>query len=149
MDQYEEDILRLNRKVRHLIAQNDASKFITRLCSNSPCNDYFSVETRSREVLVQNQALLEENEELRRTHRSTSQLAGRYEVELEKMTAQRDQLYAANQKHKERYLALLERYTAQGEKVKTLAHSLQSATATRRIAHVPVEIIGKVEWTCS
>lgn len=102
------------------------------------------VETRNREVLVLNRALLEENEELKRTHGSTSQLAGRCRVELEKMTEQRDQLYAANQKHKERYRTLLERHTQQGEKVKTLAHSLQSATATRRIAHVPVEIIGKV-----
>ncbi|XP_038111270.1 uncharacterized protein LOC6046696 [Culex quinquefasciatus] len=126
MDQYEEDILRLNRKIRHLIAQND------------------TLETRNREVSVLNRALLEENEELKRTHGSTSQLADRCRVELEKMTEQRDQLYAANQKHKERYRALLERHTLQGEKVKTLEHSLQSATATRRIAHVPVEIIGKV-----
>ncbi|KAL9706134.1 hypothetical protein quinque_009652 [Culex quinquefasciatus] len=126
MDQYEEDILRLNRKIRHLIAQND------------------TLETRNREVSVLSRALLEENEELKRTHGSTSQLAGRCRVELEKMTEQRNQLYAANQKHKERYRALLERHALQGEKVKTLEHSLQSATATRRIAHVPVEIIGKV-----
>lgn len=103
---------------------------------------FFLVETRNEELEIENRALLSENAQLRKTNASVQQFNVKYKTELEKEITQREQLYEANQKHKERYQLLLARFTEQSEKVKTLEHSLRAAASTRRINHVPVEIIG-------
>ncbi|XP_058455420.1 uncharacterized protein LOC131432879 [Malaya genurostris] len=126
MQQHEEDLLRLNRKIKQLIGRNDY------------------LETRSAELETENQALKMEADQIRNNNRKLSELALQYKMQLEKETSVREQLYVANQKHKERHRMLLDRYSQSAEEAKVLRHSLKSAVSTRRITHVPVEIIGTV-----
>ncbi|EAT43798.1 AAEL004750-PA [Aedes aegypti] len=126
MERYEEDIYRLNLRIKELISRNDL------------------LESQNEQLAIENQALLVENVHLKAETSSLSQSNVQYKMQLEKEIAQREQLYEANQRHKTRYRALLDRFTEQSEKVKMLEHSLRSAASTKRINHVPVEIIGTI-----
>ncbi|XP_053691800.1 paramyosin [Sabethes cyaneus] len=126
MEPGEEDILRLNRKIKQLISENDA------------------LEGRLQQLENENQALKEEFVPLQKSYSKATEFCVKYKMELEQQTTVKEQLYAANQKHKEHYSRLLGQYSQQREEVKVLRHSLKSVEATRRVSRVPVEIIGKV-----
>ncbi|XP_055550553.1 rho-associated protein kinase 1 [Wyeomyia smithii] len=126
MDPREEDILRLNRKIKQLISENDA------------------LETRLQQLQSENRTLREEVGPLQKSYNKATEYCVKYKIELEQQITTREQLYAANQQHKERYRKLLDLYSQQHEKVKVLQHSLKSVETTRRVSRVPVEIIGKL-----
>ncbi|XP_062704411.1 uncharacterized protein LOC134286757 [Aedes albopictus] len=126
MEQYEEDIYRLNLTIKKLISRNDF------------------LETQNDKLEIENRVLAAENSQLNDANISVSQSNMLNKMQLEKEISQREQLYEANQRHKERYKMLMDRFTEQSEKMKTMEHSLRSAASTKRINHVPVEIIGKV-----
>ncbi|XP_062551327.1 uncharacterized protein LOC134216470 [Armigeres subalbatus] len=126
MERYEEDIYRLNLRIKQLISRNDL------------------LETQNEKLTEENDALLAENRQLRSENSSLLQHNVQCKIQLEKETAHREELFEANQKHKDRYRVLVDRLSEQTERVKMLEHNLRSAASTRRINHVPVEIIGKV-----
>ncbi|KXJ72139.1 hypothetical protein RP20_CCG018781 [Aedes albopictus] len=123
MEQYEEDIYRLNLTIKKLISRNDF------------------LETQNDKLEIENRVLAAENSQLNDANISVSQSNMLNKMQLEKEISQREQLYEANQRHKERYKMLMDRYTEQSDKMKTMEHSLRAAASTKRINHVPVEII--------
>ncbi|XP_055599984.1 paramyosin [Uranotaenia lowii] len=126
MERYEADILRLNRKIKELISQNDI------------------LETRNKQLAAENRALRAEVIELSQSNVSMSQLSVRYKGQLEKETCQKELLYDACQKLKAQHRTLMDRYLQECEKAKTMEHHLRSAASIKRISRVPVELIGKV-----
>lgn len=104
-----------------------------------------TVETQNDKLEIENRVLAAENSQLNDANISVSQSNMLNKMQLEKEISQREQLYEANQRHKERYKMLMDRYNEQSEKMKTMEHSLRSAASTKRINHVPVEIIG-MKW---
>ncbi|XP_055641795.1 tropomyosin alpha-1 chain-like [Toxorhynchites rutilus septentrionalis] len=126
MEQHEEEVLRLNRRIRELMTQNDV------------------LDTRNKELDVENRALLEQSANLRKSNNKISHLYVEFRTKLERESIRCEQLHTANEQHKERYRALLSLYVQQSEKVKMLEHSIRSTATVRRISQVPVEIIGKV-----
>ncbi|XP_059618319.1 nuclear distribution protein nudE-like 1 isoform X1 [Phlebotomus argentipes] len=113
-DKHEEEIYRLNVKIKQLFA---------------------TVEKASRqnsELLNENRLLNAECVNLRRENMENSTINLQLRLDLDAVTSQRDDLYEANQKLKLNVNRLSERSRDQAEKIAKMEHMIKSQTSTIR-----------------
>uniref|UniRef100_A0A182W8F6 Uncharacterized protein n=1 Tax=Anopheles minimus TaxID=112268 RepID=A0A182W8F6_9DIPT len=127
MDKYEENILRLNKKIRDLITQLD------------------NLDTKNRKLQQENAVLVDDVANFRVLHGLAEEGRLRCKAVLEKEIARNADQYEAHALLKKRYNELIHEYVAQNQKLKFYEQSAKEAKQSRaKRKQVPVEIIGKL-----
>ncbi|XP_052898678.1 uncharacterized protein LOC128305330 [Anopheles moucheti] len=127
MDKYEENILRLNKKIRDLITQLD------------------SLDTKHRKLQQENSVLVEDVADFRVQYALAEEGRLRCKTVLEKEIASNAEQYEAHALLKKRYNDLIHEYIAQNQKLKSYEQSAKEAKQSRaKRKQVPVQIIGNL-----
>ncbi|XP_053665811.1 myosin-13 [Anopheles marshallii] len=127
MDKYEENILRLNKKIRDLITQLDSS------------------DTKNRKLQQENSVLVEDVANFRVQYAMAEEGRLRCKTVLEKEIIRNAEQYEAHALLKKRYNDLIHEYIVQNQKLKSYEQSAKEAKQSRaKRKQVPVEIIGNL-----
>ncbi|XP_035909811.1 kinesin heavy chain [Anopheles stephensi] len=127
MDKYEENILRLNKKIRELITQLD------------------NMETKNRKLRQENSVLVEDVANFRIQYATAEEGRLRCKSALEKEIVRNAEQYEAQVLLKKRYNDLIHEYVTQNQKLKAYEQSAREAKQSRaKRKQVPVEIIGNL-----
>uniref|UniRef100_A0A182R1N2 Uncharacterized protein n=1 Tax=Anopheles funestus TaxID=62324 RepID=A0A182R1N2_ANOFN len=126
MDKYEENILRLNKKIRDLNTQLD------------------TLDTKNRKLQQENCVLVEDVANFRVQYALAEEGRLRCKTVLKEITRNAEQ-YEAHVLLKKRYNDLIHEYVAQNQKLKAYEQSAKEAKQSRaKRKQVPVEIIGNL-----
>ncbi|XP_050078498.1 uncharacterized protein LOC126565372 [Anopheles maculipalpis] len=127
MDKYEENILRLNKKIRELITQLDY------------------METKNRKLRQENSVLVEDVANFRVQYAVAEEGRLRCKSALEKEIVRNAEQYEAQVLLKKRYNDLIQEYVTQNQKLKAFEQSAREAKQSRaKRKQIPVEIIGNL-----
>ncbi|XP_061516463.1 myosin-13 [Anopheles gambiae] len=127
MDKYEENLLRLNIKIRDLITQLDC------------------METKNRKLQQENNVLVEDVASFRAQYALSEEGRLRCKSVLEKEIARNSEQYEAQVLLKKRYNDLIREYVAQNQKLKSYEqNALEVKQSRAKRKQAPVEIIGKL-----
>uniref|UniRef100_A0A1S4HCE2 Uncharacterized protein n=1 Tax=Anopheles gambiae TaxID=7165 RepID=A0A1S4HCE2_ANOGA len=126
MNKYEENLLRLNIKIRDLITQLDCSE----------CGSL---------LLLKNNVLVEDVASFRAQYALSEEGRLRCKSVLEKEIARNSEQYEAQVLLKKRYNDLIREYVAQNQKLKSYEqNALEVKQSRAKRKQAPVEIIGKL-----
>ncbi|XP_053673884.1 myosin-13-like [Anopheles nili] len=126
MDKYEENLLRLNKKIRDLIAQLD------------------TLETKNRKLQLENHVLVEDVAHFRAQYARAEEERMRCKTVLEKEIVNNAQQFEAQALLKKRYNELIQEYVAQNQKLKSFEQNANTKKSRLQRKQVRVEIVGKL-----
>ncbi|XP_035783389.1 uncharacterized protein LOC118461762 isoform X2 [Anopheles albimanus] len=126
MDKYDENILRLNIKIRDLLTQIDRLESKNRILSN------------------ENSVLIEDVANFRAKYGLAEEARLKCKQVAEKELERSQQQHEAYQLLKKRYNELIKEYVAQNQKLQSLESVASTKTTRKRNERIPVEIIGSV-----
>ncbi|XP_052863964.1 paramyosin-like [Anopheles cruzii] len=126
MDKYEENLLRLNHRIRDLIAQVDR------------------LDTKNRKLHNENTVLVEDVARFRSQYALAEEARLQCKSVIEKELERSQQQFEAHQLLKRRYNDLIKEYVAQNHKLKASEANATVRHSRIKRNRVPVEIIGKI-----
>ncbi|XP_050084678.1 uncharacterized protein LOC126570746 [Anopheles aquasalis] len=126
MDKYDENILRLNIKIRDLLTQIDRLESKNRILSN------------------ENSVLIEDVANFRAKYGLAEEARLKCKEVAEKELERSQQQHEAYQLLKKRYNELIKEYVAQNQKLQSLESVANTKHTRKRKERIPVEIIGSV-----
>ncbi|XP_052870904.1 paramyosin-like, partial [Anopheles cruzii] len=126
MDKYEENLLRLNHRIRDLIAQVDR------------------LDTKNRKLHNENTVLVEDVARFRSQYALAEEARLQCKSVVEKELERSQQQFEAHQLLKRRYNDLIKEYVAQNHKLKASEANATVRHSRIKRNRVPVEIIGKI-----
>ncbi|XP_058177615.1 myosin-3-like [Anopheles ziemanni] len=124
MDIYEENLLRLNKKIRELMSHID------------------TLETKNQKLLQENSVLVDDVANFRVQHAIAEEGRLRCKSVLEKEMARSSEQFEAQKLLKKRYNDLIKEYVAQNQKLRTYESQDNAKPVLENRKRVPVEIIG-------
>lgn len=150
MDKYDENILRLNIKIRDLLTQIDRCKcFAQNISMELTVSLYrkrssiFPVESKNRILSNENSVLIEDVANFRAKYGLAEEARLKCKQVAEKELERSQQQHEAYQLLKKRYNELIKEYVAQNQKLQSLESVASTKTTRKRKERIPVEIIGE------
>lgn len=145
MDHHSEEILRLNKKIKQLIWQNEQSEKIRRWLNSTLFSSFSFVDmSRGNQLQVENKRLSMQVDEMKEICSNASSLNVKYRMDLEKETSEKENLREANTKLKLKLNEMAAKCHELTRKMKMLESNLARQSVSQ-VNQPRVQMIGSVK----